>query len=128
MKPLTFEEIFFVHAQQIERYGGATGIRDRAGLEAAIERPFAAFGGQEFYPSPEEKAASILQSIVINHPFVDGNKRVAYEAMRLLLARAGLGLSATPDEKYALVIAVAEGKLDVPAVADWLQERTVPWA
>ena len=66
-----------VHALQIARYGGATGLRDRGALESALARPFQGFCDQEAYPDPLAKVAALLESLAINHPFVDGNKRIA---------------------------------------------------
>ena len=78
-------EVEIIHNILIDRYGGSKGIRDIGLLESALARPFATFDDKDLYPHPVEKAAAILESVVINHPFVDGNKRIAYTLMRLLL-------------------------------------------
>lgn len=88
------------------------------------ERPFSGFGETEFYPSPEEKAAAILESVVKNHPFIDGNKRTGYVLMRLLLLEYGQDLEATGDEKYDFVIAVASGKMIFAEIVDWIRQKT----
>lgn len=82
---MTTEDILNIHQILIEKFGGATGVRDNKALEAAINRPFATFDQQELYPTAVDKAASILESIVVNHPFQDGNKRTDYTLMRLTL-------------------------------------------
>ncbi|WP_262512383.1 type II toxin-antitoxin system death-on-curing family toxin [Adhaeribacter arboris] len=77
-----------MHNLLIEEFGGAKGIRDLGALDAAINRPFATFDQQELYPNPVDKAAAIIESILINHPFLDGNKRTGYVLMRLLLLQS----------------------------------------
>jgi len=99
-------------------------VRDENGLKSALERPFSGFGETEFYPSPEEKAGAILESVVKNHPFIDGNKRTGYVLMRLVLMNFGKDIKATQDEKYNFVIAVASGKLDFQQIVTWIKQRT----
>ena len=93
------KQVLKIHAKLIEEFGGKAGIRDEELLEAAILRPFGGFGDEEFYPSPEEKAAAIIESIVKNHPFLDGNKRTGYTLMRLILMSANRDIEANEDEK-----------------------------
>ncbi len=82
---ISTDEVLAIHANLIRRYGGLSGVRDRGLLESALARPFQSFNGEDLYPSLEQKAAAILESIVKNHPFIDGNKRTGYVLMRLLL-------------------------------------------
>ena len=77
------EEVLAIHELQISVFGGSPGLRDQGLLEAALSRPLQTFDGSELYPSLEEKAAALLESIVVNHPFFDGNKRLGYVLMRL---------------------------------------------
>ncbi len=72
---ISLDEALAIHAELIEATGGSHGVRDRGGLEAAVARPFATFAGQDLYPDAASKAAALLESVVKNHPFVDGNKR-----------------------------------------------------
>ena len=72
------KEALEIHAILLERFGGSSGVRDHALLDSALNRPFQTFDGNELYPSPIEKAAAMLESIVKNHPFIDGNKRTGY--------------------------------------------------
>jgi death-on-curing protein len=90
-------------------------------VESAINRPFGGFGDTAFYPSPEEKAAAILESIVKNHPFLDGNKRTGYALMVVILAQNGRGIAAMEDEKYDFVIEVASGMLDFEQIVEWIR-------
>lgn len=81
------------------------------------------FEGNELYPSPEEKAAALLESIVINHPFFDGNKRLGYVLMRLILMESGKDIEATQEEKYQLVISVAKGELNSIGITQWIRKK-----
>lgn len=97
---IELRDILNIHNILIDKFGGSKGVRDQGSLESAINRPFATFNNQDLYPSPSEKAAAILESILINHPFVDGNKRTAYVFMRLILLDNGLDLVADQADKY----------------------------
>src|SRR5690606_25011721 len=79
-----------VHALLVAEFGGATGLRDPGGLEACLARPWQTFDGEDLYADPAAKAAAILESIIIRHPWMDGNKRTGYVLMELVLVEAGL--------------------------------------
>ncbi|MDX1941940.1 MAG: type II toxin-antitoxin system death-on-curing family toxin [Saprospiraceae bacterium] len=91
------EIIFKIHSRLIQEFGGTDGLRDAYLLDAAINRPFGGLGDAEFYPLIEEKAAAIVESIVKNHPILDGNKRTGYALMSLMLERNGKEIAATED-------------------------------
>lgn len=122
---IDLSEVLSIHTILIEKFGGASGVRDKELLDSAINRPFATFDGRELYPNYTEKAAALIESIVVNHPFTDGNKRTGYVLMRLLLMQSGLDIIATQEEKYEFVIAIAEGKLDKTAIIEWIDSRSV---
>ncbi|MFN7117011.1 MAG: type II toxin-antitoxin system death-on-curing family toxin [Saprospiraceae bacterium] len=122
---ITMEDALLAHAELIEKHGGLNGIRDENLLEAALARPFGGFGDTEFYPSPSEKAAAILESIVKNHPFLDGNKRTGYTLMRIFLIRNNLDIRSTQDERYDFVIQVASGMLNFEQIVEWIAQRLV---
>ncbi len=82
---MDYLEVLGIHQILIQKFGGSQGVRDENALKSALERPFSGFGEIEFYSSPEEKASAILESIVKNHFFVDGNKRTGYVLMSLIL-------------------------------------------
>lgn len=113
-----------IHNILIEKFGGVKGIRDQGGLEAAIARPNATFGGQDLYPDAIDKATAIFESIIINHPFLDGNKRTAYTLLRLTLLEFEIDIIATEDEKYNMVIAASKGELHFDDIKLWLIEHT----
>ena len=117
------EEVEIIHNLLIERFGGAKGIRDRGQLLSAIARPYQTFDRIELYPDIESKAAAIIESIVINHPFIDGNKRIGYVLMQILLRSEKKIIKATLDEKYVFVISITEGKLKFNHILDWIKDH-----
>jgi death-on-curing protein len=122
---LSIEQILAIHDFQIRRYGGASGLRDRGALESALGRPQATFAGEDLYPEVAEKAAALLHSLVANHPFVDGNKRVAAQATLVFLVANRSRLIASPGELAELVLATARGELTAEALAIWIRQRLV---
>jgi len=120
---ITYEQVLEIHRILIQEFGGSNGMRDENALRAALERPFSGFGQTEFYPNPEEKASAILESVVKNHPFIDGNKRTGYVFMRLVLMNFGKDIQATQDEKYEFIIGIASGKLDFQEIVIWIKQR-----
>jgi len=118
------EDVEKIHDIIIEGSGGSKGIRDRAILESAIYRPFQTFDGNELYPDPKDKAAAIFESIISNHPFIDGNKRTAYVLMRLILLEHNLTVRATENEKYDFVIKAASGKFTFEEIKAWIYLNT----
>ncbi|MBK7384169.1 MAG: type II toxin-antitoxin system death-on-curing family toxin [Flavobacteriales bacterium] len=123
---ISLAEALAIHTELITATGGSQGVRDRGGLEAALARPFASFGGADLYPKPIDKDAAVLESVVKNHPFVDGNKRTGYTLARLTLMTYDLDLRASDDEEYDMVILVATGQLDVDGIRAWMKGRVVP--
>jgi death-on-curing protein len=114
-----------IHKTLIDTFGGSPGVLDLAALESALARPFQTFDGMELYPHIVAKAAALLESLLINHPFVDGNKRTAYVMMRLLLLSNGYDIIASQDEKYGVIINIAAGKYSFDQIVDWLNGRVV---
>ncbi len=114
---LTRQEVLRVNEDQVARYGGLAGLRDQGLLESALAQPEAGFGGDYLHADVFEMAAAYLFHLVMNHPFVDGNKRVGAVAARTFLTLNGWRLDLPPDELYDLVIAVTEGRADKSAVA-----------
>ena len=96
---IELSHVLHVHEKLLEEFGGGKGIRDLGLLEAAISRPFQTFEKIDLYPSAEEKAAAIIESIVKNHPFIDGNKRTGYVMMRLMLLTYQKDIDTSESEK-----------------------------
>ncbi len=109
-----------VHNILIDKFGGSKGIRDIGALEAALARPYATFDQKDLYPTSIDKAAAVFESLIINHPFVDGNKRIAYVLIRLVLMADNLDIVASQNEKYAFVIASSKGEFRFDQIKDWL--------
>ena len=118
------KEVELLHRILIDKFGGSQGIRDSAALESAIARPFQTFDGNDLYPSVFEKAASLIESILVNHPFIDGNKRTGYTLLRLYLIQNGLDINASQDNKYEFVIDIASGTLKYEGILSWLKSNT----
>lgn len=115
------EDILQIHKDSIQKYGGMHGVRDLPLLESAIARPFQTFDGQNLYISIFEKSAALGESLIINHPFIDGNKRTGAVAMIALLEYEGLIFCASEDEFYKLVISVSTGETKFSEIVDWLK-------
>jgi death-on-curing protein len=122
---ISLKEVEIIHNILIEKFGGTSGIRDHRLLESALARPFATFDQKDLYPSAIEKAAAILESIIINHPFIDGNKRIAYTLMRLILLENELDIDADQIEKYEIVISASKGENRFDEIRTWLESKVV---
>jgi death-on-curing protein len=116
---LTLVEILDIHHQVTQRSGGAEGIRDLGALESAIAQPRMTFGGEDLYPTIIDKAAVLGFAIVMNHPFVDGNKRTGHAAMEIFLVLNGLEINACTDEQEAIMLALASGELERDIFTNW---------
>jgi death on curing protein len=123
---ILLRDILALHLYSINLYGGGEGIRDLGGLEAAIARPFATFGGQDLYQTSFEKAAAIGESIIMNHPFVDGNKRTGFLAMITLLRDDGILFNGVLEESYNFVIKISTGEIKFDEIVSWLKENSKP--
>jgi death on curing protein len=117
---ITLQEVERIHEILIENFGGSKGTRDRGILESAINRPYQTFDQTELYPFPVDKAAAVFESMISNHPFVDGNKRTAYVLMRLILRQYNLDILANQNEKYDFVMSAAKGEIKYDKIKEWL--------
>jgi death-on-curing protein len=122
---ITLRHVLRAHEISLIKYGGGEGIRDEGGLLAAVARPYATFDQQELYPSAIEKATAIFESLIINHPFIDGNKRTAYILMKAILNEDGLDVMAFDDEKYKMTIAASSSKIRFDEIKLWIEEHLV---
>lgn len=119
------EKILLLHQVMAQATGGDVGVRDEALLESAIENIYATFDGVELYPTKEEKAARLGYSLISNHAFVDGNKRIGMYIMISFLELNGIKIDATNDDVYNLGIAVADGSADNTDVLNWIKKHKV---
>ena len=126
MKFLSFFQILELHRQIIAQSGGSLGIRDIGALESALAQPKMTFDKKELYQTLQEKAADLAFSLSSNHPFVDGNKRVAHAAMEVFLFLNGHEISAPVDEQEELFLKLANGKLTRQELSEWLKRKAIP--
>ena len=120
---ITIEQAIEIHLVLVEKFGGSIGIQNKDLLESALSRPYQTFDKKELYKSPIEKAAALIESIIINHPFLDGNKRFDYVAMRLTLLEEGLDIDAGEEKKYDFVMAIAKGELKFSGICNWINNN-----
>jgi death-on-curing protein len=125
MRYLSLEEIIALHANVTAQSGGILGLRDRGALESAVAQPEMTFGGENLYPTVAEKAAALGHSLIQNHPFLDGNKRVGHAAIEVFLVLNGYEISAPVDEQEQIVLTVANGRMSRAELGEWLRRRIV---
>jgi death on curing protein len=121
---ISVADILGVHQFSIDNFGGANGVRDMGGLESAIARPFQTFGGNDLYQSIFEKAAALGESLIINHPFLDGNKRTGFIAMVALIEEEKYLLNASQIEAYNFTIKISTGEIKFEEIVEWLKNNT----
>ena len=120
MRYLTLGEVVALHRAILAATGGADGIRDLGALESALAQPKATFGGTDLYPSIVDKASALAFGLAMNHPFVDGNKRIAHAGMAVFLDLNGFEIEATIDEQEQLMLGLAAGQLSRADLTTWL--------
>jgi death on curing protein len=113
-----------IHNALIDVYGGTKGIRDSNTLDSAINRPFATFDGIDLYPTIIHKGAAIFQSILINHPFLDGNKRTAFAMLVYLLKFDNLELQNNEPDMYDFIISCSKGEKEFEEIVVWIQSNS----
>ena len=116
--------VLIIHADQLKRYGGRPGIRDRSLLESALGQPKITVGGKFAHRTLFEKAAAYGFHLCRNHPFVDGNKRIAFVLMDIFLQKNGWEILAHEKEAYSMMIDLASGKLRKAQLASWLKAHS----
>lgn len=122
---IDLKTVLIIHQRSIKLYGGGTGIRDEGTLLSALGRAWQTFDEQELYPSPVEKASAIFESIIINHPFIDGNKRTAYVLLRTTLYLYGFDVMAFEDEKYEMTIKASSGIIHFEEIKEWINNHLI---
>ena len=118
------DKVLLLHKLIAEETGGSIGVRDEALLESALEGAFAGSGDREFYPTKEEKGARLGYTLISNHAFVDGNKRIGMYVMLTFLEVNGLRVECTNEEVAEVGLAVAAGTMDYDALLAWVREHT----
>ena len=115
------EKVLLLHQLITEETGGAVGLRDEAFLESALENAFAGFGDQEFYPTKEEKGARLGYTLVSNHAFVDGNKRIGMYIMLTFLEVNGVKIDCTNEELVEVGLSLAAGTMSYEELLNWVK-------
>lgn len=121
LRHVDIEDAIIVHRKIIARAKTEAGVRDFALLHSAVERPKATFGGKDLYPTLWAKAAALLQSLCMNHPFTDGNKRTAWTMTHKFLWMNGFILRSTRYEAADFMVMVDNQKPDLKDIASWLK-------
>ena len=113
-------QVLLIHDQLISETGGSSGLRDEGMLDSALNAPFQTFGGEDVYPSLQQKAARLGFSLVKNHPFVDGNKRIGAHAMLVFLALNGIDLQHSQTELSDVILQLAAGEIEATDLLHWI--------
>ena len=123
MKKLTKAQILLLHSDLIYAHDGGHGIRDENLLDSAMAAPFQSYGGQSMFPSIQQKAVRLGFGLIMNHPFIDGNKRIGAHVMLTMLAMNGIELEYTQRELYETILKVAASELTFEELLDWVLDH-----
>lgn len=119
------EKVLLLHKLIAEETGGSIGLRDEGLLESALEAAFSTFGGVELYPTKEEKGARLGYTLISNHAFVDGNKRIGMYVMLTFLEVNGIHMDCTNEDVATVGLAVAAGEMGYDSLLKWVREHRV---
>lgn len=125
MRYLTLREVLELYYQIMKRTGGSTGVQNLGALESAVAQPRMSFDGEELYPTLIEKASALGFTLIMNHPFLDGNKRVGHAAKETFLLLNGHEIDATMEDQEQVILQVASGALGRKEFTDWLGRYVV---
>ncbi|MBR3586998.1 MAG: type II toxin-antitoxin system death-on-curing family toxin [Oscillospiraceae bacterium] len=123
MTKFSKEKVLLLHQIMAEATGGSIGVRDEALLESALESAFSGYGDKEFYPTKEEKGARLGYSLISNHAFVDGNKRIGVYVMLSFLEMNGIRIHCTDEDLIHIGLAVADGSMNYEELLDWVLQH-----
>lgn len=126
MRYLSLNEALEIYRKIIRQSGGSFGIRDLHALESSLAQPRATFGGDDLYPTVTEKASALGFSLIQNHPFVDGNKRIGHAALETFLVINGCEIDASVDEQEQIILLVASGLMKRDEFTTWLRNHVTP--
>ena len=124
MRHLTLGEVLALHRRILAESGGRPGVRDLGAIASALAQPKVTVGGQDAYPTLIEKAAALGYSLIRNHGFLDGNKRIAHAAMEVILVMNKLEISASVNEQECFMMTLAAGGVSRESLVDWLRSNT----
>lgn len=121
MRYLTVNEVIEIYRRIMQQSGGAVGIRDMGALESAVAQPRMSFDTTDLYPTLVEKASALGYSLIQNHPFIDGNKRIGHAAMEVFLVLNGQEIDASVHEQVTIILQVASSQIGRDAFTNWLR-------
>jgi death-on-curing protein len=125
MRHLTIPEVLYLYQNIMQKSGGAHGIRDLSALESSLAQPRITFGTKDLYATVGEKAAALGFSMILNHPFIDGNKRIGHAVVETFLLLNGFEIDAMVDEQERIILAIAAGELRREQFVEWLESHLV---
>lgn len=120
MKKISRDQVLMLHSMVIKQSGGIDGIRDNGLLDSALHTPFQSFDNEDLYPSIQGKAARLCYSIVNNHPFIDGNKRIGILVMLVFLEINNVIIQCQDKDIIDLGLGIASGKYDSTYIMEWI--------
>jgi len=125
MRFLSLGEVLALHRRILAESGGRLGVRDLGAIASALSQPRVSVGGEDAYPTLVDKAAALGYSLIRNHGFFDGNKRIAHAAMEVFLVLNGMELRASVDEQERFMLSLAAGEVSREGLADWLRSNAI---
>ena len=125
MIKLTKEQIYLLHRELIKAHGGSDGLRDEALLDSALAAPFQTFDGQYMYQTIQQRAVRLGFGLLMNHPFIDGNKRIGAHVMLTVLAMNGIELKYTQKELYEVILKVAASEASFEELLEWVLNHEI---
>lgn len=126
MRYISLRQVLELHRRIVNQSGGTPGILNPGALESALQQPRMTFGGGDLYTTLAEKAAALAFSIIRNHPFVDGNKRIGHAAMEVFLILNGYEIWASVDDAEEVILRVASGEMGRQEFTDWIEDHQHP--
>ncbi len=121
MRLIGVPDLVWLNVAVVRQTGGSSGVRDTGSLDAAAARPYGGYGGKELFPTPFDKAAALMESVIQRHPFVDGNKRTGLLAGAALLYVAGYDFAAPKAEMVEIPVALAERGIGTEQLSRWFE-------
>ena len=120
----SLEQVLFIHERLIASSGGSPGVKDAGRLQAALAQPFATYDGEDLYSGVLSKAVALAYFLIQGHPFHDGNKRVGYAAMLVMLRQNDYQLKAEVDDAERVVLGVASSQISHAEFEAWVRSKT----
>jgi death-on-curing protein len=124
LKRISVPDLVWLNITVVRQTGGSSGVRNAGSLEAVVARPYGGYGEVELFPTPFDKAAALMESVIQHHPFVDGNKRTGLLAGAALLYLAGYDFAAPRNEMVEVAVALAEHKIGTEELSRWFEAHT----